>query len=253
MQKMFHDKVAIVTGGGSGIGRAAALLFAREGAKVSVFSKSSAGGRETVEAIAKAGGEAIFIQGDVSDREHVQSMIDRTVAEFGRLDFAFNNAGLLHPKDSEWDEDAFRRNLEVHVTGVFLCMKYQIPHMLKQGKGAIVNTSSTHGLVGSGEPGMPGYVASKHAVIGLSRVAGLQYGKLGVRVNVICPGSARSAILDQYLSTGADAERIISERSILGRIADADEIAETAVWLCSDKASFVNAHALAVDGGFVAQ
>lgn len=249
--RLFEGKVAIVTGAGSGIGRATAVAFAQAGARVVIGEVNVAGGEETLAAIKAAGGEATFIATDVSDAAAVAAMVERTVAAYGQLDCAFNNAGInleLVPTE-EWDEDIFERTWRVNTKGIMLCMKYEIRQMLKQGGGAIVNTASVEGL--KAIPGDPGYGSSKHAVIGLTRVAALQYAKRGIRINAVCPGAVRTALIKPAIEILGE-ERLAAFHPI-GRIAEPKEIAEAVLWLCSDKASFVVGHPLAVDGGLLAQ
>ncbi|MEX1008316.1 MAG: SDR family oxidoreductase [Acidimicrobiia bacterium] len=245
-------RVALITGAGAGIGRAAALIFAREGARVVVADMDDTGGDETVGLIESSAGEATFVHADVSQADEVEAMVQHAVSTFGALDCAFNNAGMGtggapiadYPL-SEWD-----RAIGVMLTGVFLGMKYEIPAMLARGGGAIVNTSSVAGL--TGYPGQSGYIAAKHGVIGLTRTVALEYGAQGIRVNAICPGTARTPMvagaLDRFPEIG---EQLVSRHPI-GRIAEPSEIAEAAVWLCTDAASFVLGTALSVDGGYTA-
>jgi NAD(P)-dependent dehydrogenase (short-subunit alcohol dehydrogenase family) len=243
----FTDKVILLTGGASGIGRATALLFACKGARVVVADVNAAGGEETARMIREANGRAIFVQADVSQATRVEAMVARAVEAYGRLDCAFNNAGIssrgaLH----ETSEEAWDRVVGVDLKGVWLCMKAEIAQMLRQGSGgAIVNTSSIAGLVGV-DWGTSPYVASKHGVIGLTKAAALEYGKVGIRVNAVCPGT-----IDTPLLRGA-ADSYVHYHP-LGRIGQPGEVAEAVAWLCSDAASFVTGHALAVDGGWTAQ
>jgi len=252
--KELEDKVALVTGGSSGIGRAASLVFVREAAKVVIADIQVNGGEETVWMIKEAGGEAIFVKTDVSKGDQVEALIKKAVETYGRLDCAFNNAGVEAAQalallvDSP--EEEFDRLISINLKGVWLCMKYEIPEMLKQGGGAIVNTSSVAGLVGF-QLSAP-YVASKHGVVGLTKAAALDYAKAGIRVNAICPGVTRTPLLDALIGGEAELEAQIVGVHPIGRIAKPEEIAEVAVWLCSDKASFVTGHAMAVDGGLVA-
>jgi NAD(P)-dependent dehydrogenase (short-subunit alcohol dehydrogenase family) len=253
MQNLFVGKVVIVTGAGGAIGRAAAIQFASEGAAVAVADRNEAAAAETVRLIEGAGGEARGIVGDVSLDADVRRLVSTTVEIFGGLDCAFNNAGVSDPDDGKWDESVFRRTLEINLISQMLCMKYQIAEMLRRGKGAIVNTSSIQGLVGVVDPPIPAYTASKHAVIGLSKSAALQYARSNIRVNALCPGVTRSPIVDQTMNMSDAIRQRLMNHAPLGRIAEPAEIAEAAVWLCSDKASFVTGHAMIVDGGFTAQ
>jgi len=249
----FDGKVAIVTGASSGIGRATALAFAREGARVVVADVLVAGGDETVRTIKKAGGQAIFIKTDVSRTTDVQAMVERAVRKYGRLDYAFNNAGIegTAAPIADSSEENFDRVIGINLKGVWLCMKYEIPEMLKHKGGAIVNCSSIAGLVGF--PGVTPYVASKHGVVGLTKAAALEYAKAGIRINAVCPGVIRTPMIERFTGGKAEAEAQLIAAEPVGRIGTPEEIAEAVVWLCSDAASFVTGHPMAVDGGWVAQ
>ena len=246
------DKVALVTGGSSGIGRATALAFARDGAKVAVADLNIVGGQETVSLIAGAGGEACFIEADMGEAASVAAMVEKTVETYGRLDYAHNNAGIegVLKRTSEQAEEDWAPVIQINLTGVWLCMKYEIPHMLRQGGGAIVNTASGAGLIGVKR--MAAYVASKHGVVGLTKTAALEYAKSGIRVNAVCPGVIKTAMVDRVSGNRPDVlDKMIAAEPI-GRSGQPEEIAEAVVWLCSDAASFVTGHAMAVDGGAVA-
>lgn len=253
MTKVFQGKVALVTGGSSGIGRASARIFAREGARVVVADVDTNGGQETVQMVREMGGEAIFQKTDVSIAKEVEALVGKAVDTFGRLDCAFNNAGVgviegrlhLFPEE-EWDWI-----LNINLKGVWLCMKYEIAQMLKQGGGAIVNTSSAAGLIGT--VFHPTYSASKHGVIGLTKSGALQYAKDGIRINAICPGAVRTPMVEKVISVKPKYETVNIAAEPVGRMANPEEIAEAALWLCSDAASFVTGHAMAVDGGMVIQ
>lgn len=251
MESTFTNKVVIVTGGVSGIGRAAALAFAKRGAKVAVADWTE--NQETVELITASGGEAIFIKCDVSKADDVKAMVDKTVATFGRLDYAFNNAGIegATAPTKDCTEENWDKTIGVNLKGIWLCMKYEIPEILKQGKGAIVNCASVAGLVGFG--GLPAYVASKHGVVGLTKTAALECAQLGIRVNAVCPGVIQTPMIDRLTGTNKEAIDQFTKLEPVGRFGQPEEIANAVVWLCSDKASFVTGHAMAVDGGFVAQ
>jgi len=248
-------KVALVTGGASGIGRATALTFAREGAKLIIADMNEDGGRQTVHIITENGGEAIFVQTDVTQATAVEALISKAVETYGRLDCAHNNAGVTqraYPSTAEYPEDDWHRVLAVNLTGVWLCMKYEIPQMLRHGGGAIVNTASVAGLVGLA--GRSAYVASKHGVVGITRTAALEYAQQGIRVNCVCPGYIRTPMVEYVLQhAGAQTEAQMVAREPIGRLGTPEEIAETVVWLCSDAAAFVTGHTMTVDGGFVAQ
>lgn len=242
----------LVTGGASGIGRAAALAFAQQGARVAVSDVDAAGGEKTAADIVQAGGEAIFVRADVSKSAEVEALIAKVVETYGRLDCAFNNAGIEieHLPLADADEATFDRLMNVNVKGVWLCMKHEIRQMLKQGGGAIVNTASVAGLVGA--PLQPIYAASKHAVVGLTKTAAAEYGRFGIRVNTVCPGIIRTPMLDRALEREPRREKGIVKVHPIGRLGEAQEIANAALWLCSDSASFVTGHQLAVDGGLTA-
>jgi NAD(P)-dependent dehydrogenase (short-subunit alcohol dehydrogenase family) len=250
----FEEKVAIVTGAASGIGRASALGFAREGAAVVVADIDVSGGAETVRLIERTGARACFAETDVADSASVQAMVETALSEYGRLDFAHNNAGVVGAGATiaEMDEAVWQRGLAVMLTGVFLCMKYEIPHIVAQGPGgAIVNTSSGAGLIGF--PGMADYVSSKHGVIGLTRTAALELADTGVRVNAICPGTARSRMVNEWIGDDPALEKQVVDLHPIGRIAEPEEIAAAAIWLCSPESSFVLGHALTIDGGYSIQ
>lgn len=253
---MLKDKVCVVTGGASGIGRAIALVWAREGAKVVVSDLPSAasGGAQTVALVHAQGGDAVFLPADVSSEADCATLVARTVRHFGRLDAACNNAGVGGPiaPVAEYETDAWQQVIAVNLTGVFLCMKHQIRQMLAQGGGgAIVNTASVAGLVGAAT--MPAYTASKHGVVGLTKAAALEYAKRNIRVNAVCPGVVRTAMTERAVAQRPERAAFIDNLHPMGRIADPAEIAATAVWLCSPAASFVTGQALAVDGGMVAR
>jgi NAD(P)-dependent dehydrogenase (short-subunit alcohol dehydrogenase family) len=253
MTKLFENKVVIVTGAGGSIGRAAALGFAAEGAKVAVSDLNADSGARTVALIEQAGGAALLVVGDVSLDADVARLVDQTVRRFGGLDCAFNNAGITHPADGEWDEAVFRKILDTNLTSQMLCMKHEIPHMLARGRGSIVNMSSIMGLISSRAPIQHGYTASKHAVIGLTKAAALQYARQNIRVNALCPGVTRSPLVDAAMASSEEARRALMDFAPMRGIAEPEEIAECAIWLCSDKSSFVTGHALVADGGYTIQ
>lgn len=247
------DKVALVTGGSSGIGRAAALLFAREGAKVVVADIQASGGEETVGMIKEAGGDAIFVKTDVSKGSDVKALINKTVEHYGSLDCAFNNAGvdnrpapIVDQEEEQWD-----RVININLKGVWLCMKYEVAQMLKQGGGTIVNTASVAGLVGFRN--MTPYTASKFGVVGLSKTVALEYAQANIRVNAVCPGVIHTPMVEHAVGSNPQALARVAAMGPVGRMGQPEEVAEAVVWLSSDAASFVTGHAMAVDGGLVAQ
>jgi NAD(P)-dependent dehydrogenase (short-subunit alcohol dehydrogenase family) len=246
-------KVALITGAGSGIGRQTALTFAREGAKVVVADRMSETGQETVRLAQGLGGEAIFVKVDVTKALEVQAMVRQTVEAYGRIDAAHNNAGVesLIMTTADCSEDNWDRVVGINLKGVWLCMKYEIPPMVDQGGGVIINTSSVVGLVGQRD--IAPYVASKHGVIGLTKTAALENAQFGLRVNAVCPAIVSTPMLDRF--TLGDPEIIADLVAMypLGRLATPEDVAEAVVWLCSDAASYINGHALVVDGGFSAQ
>ncbi len=245
--------VAVVTGGNTGIGRAVALAFARAGASVVVAARRAAEGRETVEQIHALGGRACFIATDVTQTSSVASLMTEVAGTFGRLDYLCNNAGfegakaMVHEQtETDWDTV-----LAVNLTGVWLCMKHALPHMLKRGRGAIVNIASSFSLVGF--PGLAAYTASKHGVIGLTKTAALEYARQHIRINAVSPGAIRTDMRTRLNAGDQEAEARVAARYPTGRIGMPDEVAEAVVWLCSDAASFTTGHNVAIDGGFTVQ
>jgi NAD(P)-dependent dehydrogenase (short-subunit alcohol dehydrogenase family) len=251
----FEGKVALVTGAGSGIGKACAVAFAREGAKVVASDVVAKGGEETVRMIRETGGEALFVQCDVSRSTEVDALVDATVRAYGRLDCACNNAGIdgAQAPIAEYPEEIWSRVLSVNLTGVWLCMKHEIPRMLAGGRGgAIVNMSSILGTVGF--ENASAYVAAKHGVVGLSRTAALEYAARGIRVNAVCPAFIYTPMLEQAgMREGSERFVAVSALHPVGRMGTPEEVADSVLWLCSDGASFVTGHALLVDGGYVAR
>lgn len=242
---LLEGKIALITGAGSGIGRAAALAFAREGAKVMVSDVNVASVEETAELVRKAGGQALAMACNVASEQEVEALVNKTVAEFGRLDCAFNNAGVSVPPKATIDLDVFRHTIDVNVMGVAYGMKFEIEQMLKQGGGVIINTGSIAALSGNGQLE---YAASKHAVVGMVRSAALRYAAQGIRVNAVCPGVIITGMTDPLIKDPVMKARI-EALTPMGRMGTAAEIAEAVIWLCSDKASFITGQALAVDGG----
>jgi NAD(P)-dependent dehydrogenase (short-subunit alcohol dehydrogenase family) len=245
----FDGKVALVTGAGSGIGRASAIGFAASGARVVVSDVNETGGNETVEIIHSAGGVAVFQKCDVSEGDQVKALVARAVSEFGSLDFAHNNAGINSMMANEYDDEVWGKSIGVNLTGVMLCMREESEVMLKAGKGAIVNTSSINGLVGNGA--QPGYVATKHGVVGLTRHGALRWAKQGIRVNAVCPGVIETG-MTAPLAANPEMRKVLDGMTPMGRMGRPEEIASAVLWLCSDQASFVTGHALAIDGGATA-
>jgi NAD(P)-dependent dehydrogenase (short-subunit alcohol dehydrogenase family) len=245
----FAGKVAFVTGAGSGIGRAAALAFAHEGANVVVADISEQNSQETARLIEEMGGHALAVRCDVTRAEDVKAALDKTIEVFGRLDAAFNNAGVEQRAAAvaDFEEDEWNRIMDVNVRGVFLCMKYQIPLLLKQGGGAIVNTSSGAGVIGI--KGGGAYAASKHAIIGLTKSAALDYAAQNIRVNAVAPGYIATSMMDRFTGGTAEGWAKITAEEPIGRAGKPEEIADAVIYLCSDAASFIVGHTLVADGG----
>lgn len=250
--EMLKGKIALITGAGSGIGRGSAMVFARHGAKLVLADVNSEGGEETAAMVRAASGEAIFVQADVTRTHEVEALIQRVVAEHGRLDCAFNNAGIDGSMGftADCSEENWDKVVSVNLRGVWLCMKYEIRQMLAQGGGAIVNNASVAGLVAYA--GLPAYVASKHGVIGLTRTAAVEYAKQKIRVNAVCPGAIRTPLLAGVIRAGLVTEEQVAGLHPIGRVGTPEEIGETAAWLCGERSSFILGQALAVDGGMVA-
>jgi NAD(P)-dependent dehydrogenase (short-subunit alcohol dehydrogenase family) len=256
MAAQFDGKVALVTGAAAGIGRAAAVAFAAEGARVIVSDIEAAGGEETAGLVTAVGGEARFVRADVTSSADVQALVQQTVATFGRLDYAFNNAGIegaLGPT-ADYPEEEWQRVLAVNLTSVFLCMKYEIPQLLKAGGGAIVNNASILGWVGFANA--PAYSASKHGVLGLTKAAAQEYAVKGVRINAVCPGFVETPmVMERGVRAAQDLaahDQLVALHPI-GRLGQPEEISSAVIWLCSAGASFTLGHPLVVDGGYLSR
>lgn len=270
----FAGRVALVTGAGNGIGRASAMVFAREGAKVVVADVAVDAGEQTVRLIQEGGGEAIFVAADVSRSDQVSALVEKALSVYGRLDVAHNNAGIEGPiaritdcPEADWD-----RTIEINLKGVWLCMKYEIPAMLRAGRGAIVNTASVAGLAGLSQ--LSAYTASKHGVVGLTKAAALEYRRFDIRVNAVCPGLIHTSMIERAADTKLQRDLptrwrpvgpVLKAMQKLGiravapsqkaarRLGEPGEVAEAVGWLCSDAASFTTGHAMVIDGGYLAK
>jgi len=253
MTKSFAAKVVLIAGGASGIGRVAAGAFAEHGASVVVSDQAVAGGEETVRMITKAGGKSVFVKADVTQSPQVKALILEVARAYGRLDFALNNAGIdgARANTAEYPEAIWTDVMNVNLTGVFLCMKYEIPLMLRQAGGVIINLSSVAGVTGF--PAHAAYTASKHGVIGLTKTAALEYAKQGLRVNALCPAYTRTPMIERIVREKPDLEAKLQSRIPLGRLGTPEEIAAAAIYLCTDSASFITGHALVMDGGIMAE
>lgn len=253
MKGLLQGKVALVTGGGSGIGRASSLAFAKEGAKVVISDVDVDGGEITMRRILEVGGEAIFLKADVCKAAEVETLIRKSVQTYHRLDCAHNNAGIVarslvptaDSKEEEWD-----RVINTNLKGTFLCMKYEIAQMVKQGEGFIVNTASVHGL--RGNQNNSAYCASKHGIIGLTKSAAIEYAHAGLRINAVCPSVIRTPMVEQFTLDNPEYEGKLISKHPMGRFGFPEEVAGAVVWLCSEAASFITGHALVVDGGRIA-
>ncbi len=254
MAGMLDGKSALITGGGGGIGRATALIFAREGARLAIADASEEAARETVAQVNAAGGQAMSLSGDVTESAAVQAMIEAVVSAYGRLDCAFNNAGIAGyqvdaggKRTHEWADESFDRMIAVNLRGVWLCMKHELPQMMAQGGGKIVNTGSIAGLIGL--PTSSAYVAAKHGVLGLTKTAALEYATDNIRVNAVCPGYIETKMTEDTMRRrGAELMEKVSFR----RMGKPEEIGEMVLWLCSDRSSYVSGACYNVDGGYMA-
>jgi NAD(P)-dependent dehydrogenase (short-subunit alcohol dehydrogenase family) len=253
MAGLLENKVVLVTGGGSGIGRATSLLLAKQGAKVMIADYVPESAERTVKLIKDAGGNANCIAADVSMPKQVEAMVAKTVEVYGRLDGAFNNAGIEGKMADtvEYPEEIFDRIMAINLKGVWLCMRAEIPQMLKTGGGAIVNTASGAGLVGV--PMLSAYNASKHGVVGLTKTAALEYAQKNIRVNCVCPGLINTPMVARMIDSGGMNEQDSVAAEPVRRMGRPEEIGEGVVWLLSDAASFVTGHSMSIDGGYVAQ
>jgi len=252
MAKSLINRVALVTGGASGIGQATVYLFAREGAKVAIADLQVEEGQETADQVKQAGGEAVFFECDVTKSNEVEALVDKCVETFGRLDCAFNNAGILGEmgKTADCTEENYDHLMAVNLKGIWLSMKYEIPQMLKQGEGVIVNTASNAGM--TGQPELPIYGATKAGIVQLTRTAALEYIRQGIRINCVNPGLIWTPMVQRQTADNPGAVEKFTEDQPIGRLGEPAEIGEAVVWLCSDAASFVTGHAMNVDGGVLA-
>lgn len=250
MNMSYKGKVAIVTGASEGMGLSTARAFAEAGASVVLADIQVEKAKAAAESLTKAGLTAMAVACDVSSEEQVAAMVKKTVETYGKLDVAYNNAGLQTPQvpAAEMSYEDYDRTMAVNLRGTFICMKYEIPAMLQNGGGAIVNCSSQGGVTGF--PGQAAYIASKHGIIGLTRTAALDYAQRGIRVNAVCPGVIHTPMVDRLIGGNKEVEAAIKEMVPMGRMGTGEEIASAVLWLCSPGASFVTGHALIVDGGF---
>jgi NAD(P)-dependent dehydrogenase (short-subunit alcohol dehydrogenase family) len=253
MAGLLQGKIVLVTGGGSGIGRATSMLLAREGAKIMIADYVPEGAERSVKMIKEKGGEAACVAADISLPKQAEMMVNKTLETYGRIDCAFNNAGIEGRMASTFEctEENFDRTIAINLKGVWLCMRYEIPQMLKQGGGAIVNTASVAGLVGF--EGLIAYNASKHGVIGLTKTAALEFAQKNIRVNCVCPGVIRTPMVERLIDSHGMNEQDLTSGEPVGRMGKPEEIGEAVTWLFSDASSFVTGHSMVVDGGWVAR
>lgn len=253
MAQQFSGKVALVIGGASGLGQVSAIELAKQGARVAVADVAVREGKATVERIASAGGRAMFIKADATKSKEVKAMVRKTVKTFGRLDFALNNAGIdgVRARTADYPEEVWHQVVSLNLTGVFLCMKFELPVMVRQGSGVIINMSSVAGVTGF--LGHAAYAASKHGVIGLTKTAAIEYAKAGIRVNAICPAYTHTPMLTRMLARNPDLEAKLVARVPMRRLGTAEEIAQAVIYLFSDAAAFITGHSLVMDGGIMAE
>ena len=250
---MSSQKVAIITGASSGIGRATAIALAKDGVRVVIAARRANESKETLQLVKEAGGDGIFIKTDVAREDEVKKLVEITVEKYGKLDYAFNNAGIeeMHTSFVDQTSAVFDNIMNINVKGIWLSMKYEIPQMLKNGGGSIVNTSSVAGVIGFAQ--MPIYSASKHAVLGLTKSSALEYAKSGIRINAVAPGGVETDMYERTVGDNKQVFQTIIAMHPIGRVGKPEEIANAVVWLLSDKASFVTGHTLLVDGGLVSR
>ncbi|MEA2648194.1 MAG: hypothetical protein QOG61_629 [Candidatus Binataceae bacterium] len=253
MPGILDGKVSLITGAGSGIGRATSMIFAREGARLVLADVVEAGGHETLRMVKELGADAFFLKTDVAKAHDVDAVVSKAVETYGRLDCAFNNAGIggAGRLTHEYSEDEWNRVIAINLTGVWLCMKAELTRMLKQGSGSIVNTSSIMGLTGAIR--VPAYTAAKHGVAGLTKAAALEYGRHGIRINAVCPAPIYTPLLMTAFEKRPDVEARYARSEPLKRIGQPEEVGEAVAWLCSDRASYVTGLPMPVDGGYMAQ
>ena len=244
-----ENKTALIVGGTGAIGRATAVAFAHHGCKTIIAGRNAAAANDVLEAVANAGSEAVFVQADLTDPHSVDKLATQSVSAYGSIDYAFNNAGWegVAAKTADIDEDDWQTMLDIKLTGVWRCMKFELKQMQQQGNGAIVNMAGNWGLIGFAEYGA--YCAAAHGIMGLTKTAALEYARDGIRINAVCPGAVDTPLLDRLVGGSNDIKDSFSQQLALGRLATAEEVAAAVVWLCSDAASYVNGHGLELTGG----